>query len=218
MNNNREKLLRHSSNAKRLSAEGLGLISLDGKMAKSKFERAIYELDSMREKLKQYISDFEETQVNNELADMLKKDSDCNTSASGSVEIIGESWLHLRIEMLLPSDKNHVEIRRLSNTVTKLLDLQSEYAGYLPQYEQALLVIIEHTSPEKAQSYDHDNKGYRAIPNALKGRIFDDDNQFTMSLGLFSVHEENDPHCDIYVIPVEDIADFAAHYLNFNNL
>jgi hypothetical protein len=36
-----------------------------------------------------------------------------------------------------------------------------------------------------------------------------------MSLGLFTVENPNDPHCDIYVISMEDIAEFAAQYLVF---
>ena len=117
--------------------------------------------------------------------------------------------------MLLPSDKNFIEIKKLSNSVTNLLDVQSEYAGYLPQYEQAFAAIVEYKSPDRTKSYDHDNKGYRAIPNALKGRVFGDDNQFTMSLGLFTVHDETDQRTEIYVIPIEDIADFAVHFLIF---
>jgi hypothetical protein len=217
----REKALKHSSNAKRLAAEGFNFISFDGNLASIKFDKALYELNAMSDVLQRLMAEIEETQYNNEFSEMEKEKSTYNTSASGSVEIIGSglgdapAWLHLRLEMLLPSSKNHTEVKRLSNTVTNPLDLQSEYAGCVPQYERAFVVVIEHTSPEIVQSYDHDNKGFRAIPNALKGRLFGDDNQFTMSYAMFSVHDENDPHCDIYIIPVEDIVDFAMHYLKF---
>jgi len=139
-----------------------------------------------------------------------------NLSAiSGTVEMINDNWLHLRLETLLPGANNLEGIKLVSHAVTNLLDCYTGYLGYLPEYEQAFVAIIEHTSPDNGSSYDHDNKGYRAIPNALKGRVFKDDNQFTMSLGLFTVDNSSDPHCDIYVIPIEDIVDFALHYLAF---
>jgi len=181
----------------------------DEKKVISKVKKLNYELDSLREALALFLKNAEEP-VMNELKNMF------DTSASGTVEIIGEDWLHLRLEMTLPSERNHAEVKRLSNTVTNLLNCHSGYLGYLPAYERAHVVIVEHKSIEDtACAYDNDNKGYRAISNALKGRVFADDNQFTVSYGLFTVHDENDPHCDIYVIPLEDNADFATHYLIF---
>jgi hypothetical protein len=148
----------------------------------------------------------------NELADMF------NSAASGSAGLIENDWLHLRIEAALPNGNNHAEMKRITKTVTRLLDCCAGYLGYLPEYEQAFVAIIEHKSTEisgKPRTYDHDNKGYRAIPNALKGRVFADDNQFTMSLGLFTVEDSDDPHCDVYIIPMTDMAEFAAQYLAF---
>jgi hypothetical protein len=78
------------------------------------------------------------------------------------------------------------------------------------------VAIIEYRDSESSGgSYDHDNKGYRAVPNALKGRVFADDNQFAMSLGLFTVEDSDDPHCEIYVIDMEDIVEFSEMYLMF---
>ena len=183
--------------------------------ARTKLDRAIYELEAARAVILSLMAEHDEKQIDNELSNILSE------SASGTIEIIGNNWLHLSMQMLLPSDKNLSEMKKLSNTVTNLLDCQAGYLGYLPQYERAFVAIVEHKNTENVSSsgtvtvYDHDNKGYRAIPNAMKGRVFADDNQFTMSLGLFTKHAESDLHCDIYVIPIEDITEFSAQYLIF---
>lgn len=41
------------------------------------------------------------------------------------------------------------------------------------------------------------------IPNALKGRVIEDDNQFVLSIGLFAKLSD-EPRCEIYVMPPED--------------
>lgn len=74
-------------------------------------------------------------------------------------------------------------------------------------FEKAFLAIVEHSPLDAAGAYDNDNKGFRAVVNALKGRLFPDDNQFEMSLGLFTVQEE-DSCCHIYVMPFESAGDF----------
>jgi len=146
----------------------------------------------------------------NEISDML------NSSASGTIELVGNYWLHLRLEMTLPGDRNRGEVKRVSNTVNNLLDYYYGYLGYLPRYEWAFVAIVEHKTPDgNDSSYDNDNKGYRAIPNALKGRVFADDNQFNMSLGLFTIDDSEAPCCDVYVVPMDEVADFAAQFLVF---
>ena len=190
--------------------------------SKAKFQKIIYELDTARDAVQSIITQIDEEAVENELADIFR------SSASGTVGIIGgcsnpdraPDWLQMRLETTLPSNKNLAEVKRLSNTVTNLLDCYAGYLGHLPQYGRVFVAIVEHICPNddsdgKSASYDHDNKGYRAIPNALKGRLFADDNQFTMSLGLFTVENPNDPHCDVYIIPIEDIAEFTAQNLVF---
>jgi hypothetical protein len=81
------------------------------------------------------------------------------------------------------------------------------------------VAIIEHCKRSGSggffTSYDHDNKGFKAIPNALKGRVFGDDNQFEMSLGLFTRECEGEVCTDIYVLPMSDLPQFAEKYLVF---
>ena len=168
-----------------------------------------YHLETARDEVQSAITQIKEDSVQNELVERF------NSAASGTAELIENGWFHLRLEANLPSAKNIADVKRISKTVTNLLDYYAGCRGSLPEYERVFVAIIEHTDPENAPTYDHDNKGYRSIPNALKGRMFADDDQFTMSLGLFTVENSNDPHCEVYVIPLEDTAAFAAQYLAF---
>lgn len=213
---NNKDIKTHIDKSRRLLDEVINTGENGGEnKAKTRLLKVIYELETAREAVQSLLTELEESKVKNELTDML------NSSASGTVEMIGSNWLHLRLETNLPGDKNHVEVKRVSNTVTNLLDCYAGYLGYLPQYEQAFVAIIEYANPVNvtrqgaATAFDNDNKGYRAIPNALKGRLFEDDNQFIMSLGLFTVDSDEDSHCDIYIIPIEDVADFTAQFLVF---
>jgi len=51
------------------------------------------------------------------------------------------------------------------------------------------------------------NKSYKAIQNTLKGRLFADDNQFELSLGLFT-ELDGENACHIYVLPENEAGDF----------
>ena len=53
------------------------------------------------------------------------------------------------------------------------------------------------------------------IPNAIKGRVVKDDEQFRLDIGLFSKMSDT-PACHIYVIPSTQLNDFT-YYLS-NNL
>jgi len=135
-------------------------------------------------------------------------------SASGSIELIGDNWLYLRLETLLPNGKSNAGIKLVANTINNLLDYYSSYYGGLPQYEDAFLAIIEHCGKDNGGSFDNDNKGFRAVPNALKGRVFGDDNRFELSMGLFT-RESAEMYTEIYVLPLSDLAYFAMDYLNY---
>ena len=77
------------------------------------------------------------------------------------------------------------------------------YDGELPYFETAFLAIVEHCNSENHNALDNDNKGWKMIPNALKGRVIEDDNQFVLSIGLFAKLSD-EPRCEIYVLPPED--------------
>lgn len=71
------------------------------------------------------------------------------------------------------------------------------------------MAIVEHCPVDCSGTFDNDNKGFRGAVNALKGRLFRDDNQFELALGLFTVIDE-DTCCHIYVTPFDEAGDF--HY------
>jgi hypothetical protein len=88
-------------------------------------------------------------------------------------------------------------VARITGAVTELLD---RYNGELPHYDKAFLMIDEHSDDDTRKVYDQDNKGWKSVGNALKGRIFDDDDQFTLSICLMA-KRSRDACCHIYVLP-----------------
>ena len=82
-------------------------------------------------------------------------------------------------------------------------------AGKLPYFQRAMLVIDEHSSTEGRHIYDSDNKGWKAVSNALKGRLFPDDDQYTLALSLLSTRSTENV-CHITLLDLADAADFFA--------
>ncbi len=124
----------------------------------------------------------------------------------GTVRLVDGRWLHIRLDTLLPHCRFQVPTY-LSDTITRLLDAFGQSGGKLPYYEKALLVMDEHCSHKTRTVFDQDNKGWKAVPNALKGRLFPDDDQFSLGIALLSTESEK-AECDIYVLPAEDAGEF----------
>lgn len=51
------------------------------------------------------------------------------------------------------------------------------------------------------------NKAWKAISNALKGRVVADDDQYSLGVCLLS-RRSSEAECHIYVLPVQDAGDF----------
>ena len=51
---------------------------------------------------------------------------------------------------------------------------------------QGILAIVEYCDYDNREVYDQDNKSWKMIPNAIKGRVVKDDEQFRLDIGLFS--------------------------------
>ena len=101
----------------------------------------------------------------------------------GSVERIGIDWLHIRINTLLP----HCRFQPptwLTETLVELLDAYEACGGQLPHFNSALLVIEEYSDVDGRHIFDQDNKGWKAVSNAIKGRVIPDDDQYTLSVGI----------------------------------
>ncbi len=129
---------------------------------------------------------------------------------AGSVELLGYNWLHITLNTLLP----HCRFQPpewLSDTIRRLLDDYEAQGCKLPFFNRALLVIDEHTGSKGRHIFDQDNKGYKAVSNAIKGRLIPDDDQHTLGLALLSAESELDV-CHITLLDLSDAADFFAFH------
>lgn len=135
-------------------------------------------------------------------------------TAGGLIDFTGNGWLYIQLKTLLPSTRNNIGKKAIFDTITSLLDYHCGHYGSLPYFDKAFIGIIEHhKTGSKPIIFDHDNKSFQAVPNALKGRVFSDDNQFQMSLGLFSTMNSDIEYSEIYVLPMSDIGVFANYHL-----
>lgn len=125
----------------------------------------------------------------------------------GAVTLMDNGWLDIRMNALLPHCKIVGGTQYVVDTITRLLDRFKESGGEIPRFDKTFLAIVEHCSEDTSNAFDNDNKGFKGVINALKGRLFEDDNQFELSLGLFTVLD-NEDCCHIYVMPYEDAGDF----------
>jgi hypothetical protein len=127
---------------------------------------------------------------------------------SGKAEMNVYGWLHIELSALLPNCRFQTPMY-LRDTITRLLDEYEKSGRILPCYDDAMLVIDEHCDIDSRQIYDQDNKGWKAIPNALKGRVIKDDDQFSLSVSLTSTRSK-DVACHIYLLHREDTGDFFS--------
>lgn len=127
---------------------------------------------------------------------------------AGHVEILCEDWLHIRLNTLLP----HCRFQSpnwLTDTIRRLLDHYEAQGKPLPRYKRALLVIDEHSSVGGRRVFDQDNKGWKAVSNALKGRLIEDDDQYTLNVALVSKMSK-ETACHITLLEQRDAADFFS--------
>lgn len=127
---------------------------------------------------------------------------------TGKIEVDHFGWVHITLNTLLPNCRYRTP-EFLQQTITRLLEDYRQTRGKLPWFKKALLVINEHCDLQNRQVYDQDNKGWKAIPNAIKGVLVPDDDQFTLELALLSTLDQM-PSCHIYVLPAAEADDFFA--------
>ena len=128
--------------------------------------------------------------------------------AAGMVEILCYDWLHIRLNTLLP----HCRFQTpgwLTDTIRRLLDDYEAQGRTLPRYEKALLIIDEHSDISGRHVFDQDNKGWKAVSNAVKGRLIPDDDQYSLSVALLS-QESPENVCHITLLEQRDAADFFS--------
>lgn len=98
---------------------------------------------------------------------------------AGRAECNEFGWLHIQLNALLPNCRFASPLW-ITDTITRLLDRLERRNGKLPLLEEALLMIDEHCDIAARQVYDQDNKAWKAISNALKGRVVADDDQYSL--------------------------------------
>jgi len=135
-----------------------------------------------------------------------QKPSSPQLDTAGTIEVNEFGWLHIQLNTLLPHCRFAPPLW-LTDTISRLLDQYERRNGKLPMLEQALLVIEETCDVDSRQVYDEDNKGYKAVSNAIKGRLIADDDQFSLGLCLLS-QRSPDKACHIYLLPAADAGDF----------
>jgi len=122
-------------------------------------------------------------------------------NAGGRISVNEYGWLHMELAMLLPHCQYKTP-RYLIDTLERLLDGYAQH-HQLPWFSKALLVIDEWSNIQNRRVYDQDNKGWKAIPNILKGRVLADDDQYRLEIALLSRQDEQ-PSCHIFILPAED--------------
>ena len=128
---------------------------------------------------------------------------------AGFVEQFGYGWLHIQLNTLLPHCRYQTS-DWLCDTIRRLLDEYESGGGKLPFFKEAMLVIDEHCGIKGRHIFDQDNKGWKVVSNAIKGRLIPDDDQHTLSLALLSSRSEIDV-CHITLLDMADVADFFAY-------
>jgi hypothetical protein len=129
----------------------------------------------------------------------------------GHVEVDSNGWLHIALNTLLPHCKYQTS-PYLKDTIIRLLSNYQHGGGTLPFYSSAMLVIDEHCAIDSRRVFDQDNKGWKAIPNALKGLVIADDDQFSLGVALISTWDR-DKSCNIYVMNMEDTGAFFSFHM-----
>lgn len=127
---------------------------------------------------------------------------------TGFVETFGYGWLHIQLNTLLPHCRYQTP-EWLSDTIRRLLDEYESGGRKLPWFNKAMLVIDEHCGISGRHIFDQDNKGWKAVSNAIKGRLIPDDDQYTLTLALLSAKSELDV-CHITLLDQADAADFFS--------
>lgn len=130
-------------------------------------------------------------------------------AAAGHVEKLGYSWLHIQLNTLLPHCRYQTPLW-LSDTIRRLLDNFETGGNTVPYFrERAMLVIDEHSDVSGRRVFDQDNKGWKAVCNALKGRAIQDDDQYTLSVSLLATPSPENI-CHITLMDLRDASDFFA--------
>ncbi len=118
---------------------------------------------------------------------------------AGDIDITREGWVKITLNTLLPNCRQRIS-KYIGDTLGRLVE---SYPGDLPYFEKAFMAIVEYCNDKNHIALDNDNKAWKMIPNSLKGSVIEDDNQFILSIGLFT-KESDDLKCEVYIMPLDE--------------
>ena len=124
------------------------------------------------------------------------------------MKVTHEGWTVIRLDTLLQNARRRTT-GYIENTILELLKQWRGSGGVLQWYRHAFVVITEHTDRKSGNVYDPDNREWKAVTNALKGVLFEDDDQFTVSLILDTVPDGRG-YTEIAVLPYHEVAAYLS--------
>lgn len=127
---------------------------------------------------------------------------------TGTVSVSREGWTVIRLDTLLQSARRRTT-GYIENSILELLRQWRGRGGVLPWYKHCFVAIVEHSALRDSRTFDVDNKEWKSVTNALKGLLFADDDQLTVSLILDTV-PDGKGYTEIVVLPHRE----AGRYLS----
>ena len=131
-----------------------------------------------------------------------------SAEVTGAVKVTREGWTVIWLDTMLQNARRRTT-GYIENSILELLKQWRGSGGVLPWYRHAFVVITEHTDGKGGNVYDPDNREWKAVTNALKGVLFEDDDQFTVSLILDTVPDGRG-YTEITVLPYHEAAAYLA--------
>ena len=165
-------------------AGALSALSDGGKMSREKLQLTLEETAYFFESATLYLRALCETQMPG-AGGYGRRDGLEFQLPSGHIEIAGAGWVHMQLDTLLPHCR-YMPATWLTDTVRQLLTAYTQHTNFRLHFKQMLLVIDEHSDVDGRHVFDQDNKGWKAVSNALKGLVIDDDDQYHLSVHMMS--------------------------------
>ena len=131
---------------------------------------------------------------------------------TGTVTVSKQGWTVIRLDTLLQNARRQTT-GYIENSILELLKQWRGRGGVLPWYKHCFVAIVEHSDLRDSHTFDVDNKEWKSVTNALKGLLFVDDDQLTVSLILDTV-PDGKGYTEIVVLPHRD----AGRYLSERTL
>ena len=125
---------------------------------------------------------------------------------TGHVSLAGCGWVHIQLDTLLPHCR-YESPAWLTDTIRYMLTQYMTVTNFPLHFKRMLLVIDEYSSVPGRHVFDQDNKGWKAISNALKGLVIEDDDQYHLSVVLLS-QQSCENICHISLVLPESAEDF----------